>query len=572
MPPCLQSPKLGVYMAKIYPNPISPDTNSNAERKLYKLFESKLDPEYTVIHSVRWVTRDPKRYGPVGEADFVIAHPKYGVLVIEVKGGGIHLEAGKWYTINAAGEEIPLNKDPVAQADRSVYALIDHLKNYFGTQRYTFPIYHAVAFPDIDVPANQSLRLDIPRTIIIDRSRLSDIQKAVEGIFEFWHQRYLHDAVGDQAITELVELLVPKHEIKTRISHIFEEEDQQIKKLTEAQYSTLRLLQMFRRAAIVGGAGTGKTMLAVEKARQLASTGFKVLLLCYNGNLARWLTEIAPQGVTVNTFHGLVRTAADTWAKMPPRANKTDYFEKAEDVLFDALELLRTNPQRVSDYLFDAVIIDEAQDFKTDYWIPISDLLKDPINGVLYVFFDDNQRIYSQLSNIPISKEQAPIVLTDNCRNTQAVFKVLQAYTKTSTAINCIGPEGRAAEVKPATNESETQKMLRVTLHELINDKGALPSQIVVLTPRKQENSIWRDGSTFGNYNLTWNLGSSGHSSIRVSTIHGFKGLESPIVILTELDQAFAETRDQLVYIGISRARNHLVIIGSLPSPSGNDG
>lgn len=560
-------------MATIFPAPISADTNSNAERKLYNLFREKLGHEYTIIHSVKWVTRDPKRYGPVGEADFVIVHPKHGVLVIEVKGGGIHLDAGKWYTINAAGEKNSLDKDPVAQADRSVYALIDHLKYHALTRRYTFPIHHAVAFPDIEVPANQSLRPDIPRTIIIDRSRLSDLQKTMEEIFDFWNQRYKHNPLGEQAARDLIQLLVPKHEINTRIAHIFEDEDQQIKKLTEAQYNTLKLLQMFRRAAIVGGAGTGKTMLAVEKARQLAAAGFKVLLLCYNGNLARWLTEITSdiEGVTVNTFHGLVRVVADNWAKMPPRSNKTDYFDKAEDVLFDALELIRTNSKKAEEYLFDAVIIDEAQDFKTHYWIPVPELLKDPTNGVLYVFFDDNQRIYSQLSNIPISKEQSPIVLTDNCRNTQPIFKLLQQYTKTTTAIQCIGPEGRAIELKPASDDTEIQKTLRATLHELINVKGALPSQIIILTPRKQENSLWQEGSSLGNYKLTWNISTLTGSNIRVSTIHSFKGLESPIVILTELDQAFTETRDQLIYIGVSRARNHLVVIGSLPSSDGSN-
>jgi superfamily I DNA/RNA helicase len=108
-------------------------------------------------------------------------------------------------------------------------------------------------------------------------------------------------------------------------------------------------------------------------------------------------------------------------------------------------------------------------------------------------------------------------------------------------------------------------------LHELINVKGALPSQIIILTPRKQENSLWQEGSTLGNYKLTWNISTLTGSNIRVSTIHSFKGLESPIVILTELDQAFTDTRDQLIYIGVSRARNHLVVIGSLPSSDGSN-
>jgi len=346
-------------MATIFPYPISTDTNSNAERKLYDLFREKLSDEYTIIHSVKWITRDPRRYGPVGEADFVIAHPKHGVLVLEVKGGGIHLEAGKWYTVNADGEKNPLDRDPISQADRSVYALLDHLKQNIITRRFTYPIYHAVAFPDIEVDSHKSLRPDIPRNIIIDRSRLPKLQNTIEEIFAFWHKRYSHNPPDKSAVDALVQLLVPKHEIRTKIAHVFEDEDQQIKALTEAQYGTLRLMQMFRRAAIIGGAGTGKTMLAVEKARQLASSGFKVLLLCYNTNLAKWLTEITAdiELITVRTFHGLTRIAADTWAVLPPPANRTDYFEKAEDILFDALENIRSVPEKVETYLFDAVIV-----------------------------------------------------------------------------------------------------------------------------------------------------------------------------------------------------------------------
>lgn len=555
-------------MANIYPIPISSDTESNAERKLYNLFRERLNHEYTVIHSVKWITRDPGRYGPVGEADFVIAHPKHGILVVEVKGGGIHLESGRWYTINAAGDKNPLDRDPVAQADKSVYALKDHLRHNALTQRYIFPIYHAVAFPDIEVPGKQSLRPDIPRTIIIDRSRLADIQRTLEDIFQFWHQRYRHSAIGEQAIRGLVQLLVPRFEIKTRLSHIFEDEDQQIKKLTEAQYSTLKLLQMFRRAAIIGGAGTGKTMLAIEKSRQLAAAGFKVLLLCYNSNLAKWLAEITRgiEGVIVSTFHSLVRLVAEHWAGTPPRTRKEDYLDKAEDILLDALELVRANPETAGAYLFDAVVIDEAQDFEADYWIPIPELLKDSINGVLYVFFDNNQRVYTQLSHIPISKEQMPIVLTDNCRNTQSIFKLLQRYAKESTTVQCMGPEGRAVEFKPSADDTETRKILRSTLHELITVKGIPSSHIVILTPRRQENSLWQEGCSLGNYQLTWNLSNFSNSNIRVSTIHSFKGLESPVVILTELDHTFADIREQLVYIGVSRARNHLIVIGALPN------
>jgi superfamily I DNA/RNA helicase len=308
-------------------------------------------------------------------------------------------------------------------------------------------------------------------------------------------------------------------------------------------------------------------MLAVEKARQLAQADFKVLLLTYNSNLAQWLAQITSEftKIRVSTFHGLVRTAFNEWAELPAPTKQSDYLEKAEDLLFEALESIKKNPEKADKYLFDAVIVDEGQDFTSDHWIPIPDLLKDSVTGVLYVFFDDNQRIYEQLSHIPVSKEQVPLVLSDNCRNTKSIFAALQKYTNTSIETRCIGPEGRSVKFLPAQNDAEAQKALRSLLHELTIDQGAQPSQIVVLTPRREANSLWKDGLKLGNYFLKWDALSSDNRHIKVSTIHSFKGLESPIVILTEMDHAFAESREQLAYIGISRARNHLIVIGKMP-------
>jgi len=216
-------------------------------------------------------------------------------------------------------------------------------------------------------------------------------------------------------------------------------------------------------------------------------------------------------------------------------------------------------------------IVDEGQDFDSSYWIPVPELLKDPVTGVLYVFFDINQRIYTQLSNIPVSKEQPPLVLSDNCRNTKAIFEILRKYTNTSIDTTCIGPNGRPVEYIPASDDAETQKVLRSTLHDLIDKKGAISSQIIVLTPRNEDNSLWKEGLMLGNYKLTWHPNNLSQRQIRVSTIHSFKGLECPIVILTEMKFAYPEAREQLTYIGVSRARNHLIIIGELPNTEGSE-
>lgn len=557
-------------MANIFPRKISPDTNSNAERKLYDQLHKQLSDDYTVIHSVRWITRNPRQHESVGEADFVIAHPSKGVIVLEVKGGSIHIDRGKWYTVNRHGQKNALGKDPIAQAEKSVYALLDHLEHSKPTDRYNIKVYHAVAFPDIEVDQKRSLRPDIPNVIVIDQSKLSDLSQVIDDIFTFWRARLPHSSPGRNAIRALIDLLVPKIEIKTKIAYQLEEENQQIKELTKRQYNILRAMQSSRRLAIIGGAGTGKTMLAVEKALQLAESEFKVLLLCYNRNLADHLESITSDSdkITVYNFHRLTYEAM-RWAGISMPDNKSDFYDKPEEFLYEALEVVHSSAQTVERYLFDAVIIDEGQDFLGDYWIPVPDLLKDRATGVLYIFFDDNQRIYAQLSNIPISREQSHLTLINNCRNTQSIFNVLKDYASTTTETRSVGPEGRPVEYLEAENEKEAHKTLRSLLHRLIVEGGAKTSHIVILTPRAESKSIWLEGAKLGNYTLTWNLEDTRHDHVCVSTIHSYKGLESPIVVLTEIEHAREETREQLIYIGISRARNDLFIIGDLPTPEG---
>ena len=53
-------------------------------------------------------------------------------------------------------------------------------------------------------------------------------------------------------------------------------------------------------------------------------------------------------------------------------------------------------------------------------------------------------------------------------------------------------------------------------------------------------------------------------NEVRVATIFRYKGLESPVVVLAEIDERVgdAELRS-LLYVGATRARSHLVVIAS---------
>ncbi|PJF38735.1 MAG: nerd domain protein, partial [Phototrophicales bacterium] len=212
--------------------------------------------------------------------------------------------------------------------------------------------------------------------------------------------------------------------------------------------------------------------------------------------------------------------------------------------------------------LYDAIIVDEGQDFEDTWWIGLLDTLKEPNTGIFYVFFDDNQRIFTQISQIPMEGE--PLYLDENLRNTQHIHERLRPYSRDKNA-ECIGPEGRPVEIIPAADAHAERRELQRVLHRLVNEEGIRPEDIIILTPASEKRSQWKSDDQLGNFILTWWLDTEMPMAIRVCTIYSYKGLESPVVILTELHALRSEIANQLLYVGLSRARHHVVVIGELP-------
>lgn len=552
------------YRGKVHRGAGSDDTTSDAELLLSEKFES-LPDAFTVFHAVKWFA---KGRGSIGEADFIIAHPQHGVLVLEVKGGQVSVEGGEWYSTSYYGRTSAIS-DPCAQADRNRWALRDWLEEDPRTNGLRYAIFPAVALPDSRV--GNDIRPDCPADIFLDMTHLDDLEGRLLAIYDYWraHADRANERMdGRLAVDALVDLLVPTRTLRPRVAEIFERERRKIEELTQQQFSVLKMLQRYKRAAIVGGAGTGKTMLAMEKAQQLAEAGYRVLFLCYNRNLADWLYRtIATENIFVCTYHALIGITSG-WARMPSHRSNMDWDElnrRAPDLLWDATSIMRSPDSDNADKLFDAVIVDEAQDFEDHWWISLPEVLKDPQDGVFYVFFDDNQRIYTQISNIPM--EQPPFQLPENCRNTQHIHAALTPYAHTAEETDCLGPEGRPVEHIPADTPTEARAALQRVLHRLVNEEGVPPEEIIVLTPSSERRSQWKSDQQLGNFVLTWDMATEMHQAIRVCTIYRFKGLESAVVILTEMDQAREEIQDQLVYVGLSRARHHVVVIGDLPQP-----
>src|SRR5690242_11916539 len=111
-------------MARMIPEQLRADTKSNAEKALYRAFQQQLPADTVVFHQVPWQLINPRNGARDGEADFVIADPKWGMLIIEVKGGAVRYEGheDQWYS------GIYHIKDPFQQATGSKYSLLAFLK------------------------------------------------------------------------------------------------------------------------------------------------------------------------------------------------------------------------------------------------------------------------------------------------------------------------------------------------------------------------------------------------------------------------------------------------------------
>jgi hypothetical protein len=207
---------------------------------------------------------------------------------------------------------------------------------------------------------------------------------------------------------------------------------------------------------------------------------------------------------------------------------------------------------------FDAIVVDEGQDFYDNWWLPLQCLLHDPDQGILYVFFDDNQNIYHGTKNIPL--EAAPFPLTHNCRNTQSIHRQILRFYRSDIMPTAMGPQGRQVERHTYTNSADLKRLLRQTLHRLIMGEGVPAWDIVVLTPKSQERShLWSFGS-LGHFRLV-DTPTDASGEVYCTTVHKFKGLESPIVILAEIDNDQLWNLPTILYVGCSRARNHLILL-----------
>ncbi len=550
-------------MARMYPQSPALDTTSQAELALFESIAAGLSDEHYVFHSACFQL--PSRLGPIrdGEADFLVVHPERGVLVLEVKGGQIvhNRKRGEWISIARGGERHVI-KDPLNQAKTAMYRfreLWDSVTNTAPT-----PIFgHAVAFPDTSIPPDAQAGPDLPRAILMDQGDAARPADWFESAYAYYRgQGQAPPPPSADHLRAFLRQLGGTRHFRPAMWGSIQQEKARMARLTEQQFLLLDALGRRRRALVAGCAGSGKTMLAVEKAARLAEAGHRTLLTCYNKALARFLRQrLGPRdNLTVQHFHELAHelaTRAGTLPERPDYGSGNFYDEVLPEALLSAIA---AQPET----RYDAIVVDEGQDFSETWWVPLSELLEHPDEDIFYIFYDQHQQLYGRQTLLPLEGE--PFLLSANCRNTRPIHRLVMRFGGDWAELaRSVGADGRPVVVEdygPTTAEALAETAGKV-VEQLVDREQVPVEHIVLLSPfaRTSGKSLLAGIDRIGRFPLT-ESDAGPEGCLRFSTIHGFKGCEADVALLIEADRwKPGKGRDALLYVACSRARHHLVVL-----------
>jgi len=529
-----------------------------SEREACQHLVEGLPETARVFHSVPHVTQT-EHGARDGEIDLIVLDPDQGLLVLEVKGGrevGYDPDRG-WYSTSHGGNTYSI-KDPFTQARRNLYSVRDRIQQagiFSRREELPFTYGYGCVFPHAVVEGGM-MPMHVRPGLCLDARALQAPEKAADTLFGFWRGKKGRE-VGSEEWAEGVtdQVLAPSFQAEEDLHVRIKREQAQFVDLTDEQTEVYsRILQANRQALVQGVAGTGKTILAQRRATELAESGKESLYLCFNRLLADHLAEnlSGVENLTVATFHELAdvlsqRTRA---VQFPEDPDQEFWDEGAADLLLQAIEATGTR--------YDALIVDEAQDFRETWWLPVRELTGS--DGYFYVFYDPEQNVYN--TNLePIGDLPTHVPLTTNCRTTTRIREFAERLADLGDITDAKHlAEGQPVETYSFENREEQVEILKRITRHLKQDIGLSSSELVLLSPFTREKSVL--GDRLAGYHIEpYQLEPPSEDTLYHSTILGFKGMDAPAVVLFDVMADHVASQDAHIYVGSSRAQNLLYVL-----------
>jgi hypothetical protein len=557
-------------MARMYPDVPPSELEHESEEPVYVALRDQLGDDYSVLHSYPWLR--PWRGDALleGEADFVVVHPRRGILVLEVKGGEtIRHDGRRW--CRDTGDGPKEFQDPFVQARKNMHALLDIIRERSGRRLSKDDMAHgyAVVFPHLDYEGLPPPHAD--KAIIISRKHLLMMGQAIEAAYGSWTDApNAPQPLGHEQYRLLLnDCLMPKFRVFRPVGPDISNAAERLLELTETQAQVFEGLYVQDRVLVEGVAGSGKTFLALNRAIAFARQGKRTLFVCYNKELAAWLrvqveedstTATFRDLLTVNHFHSLAADLAkDAQIDFRPQAGgpPTDAFWN--DEVPDLMEQAVLNLGEAAQY--DAIVVDEAQDFCLGWWYVLTNSILTKSDGPLYAFLDPNQSLRGEVQ-WPEVEFGARFKLTINCRNTQRIATASASVLSLTPHLFKRAPVGGALRVLRAGSDRQQKGLVLQELRSLLQREGVTPQQIAVIGPAAKDKGSLADvsevdGVPFVTSTLTWRAG----GGVLVTTARSFKGLEAEVVVLYDLGGFGPLFKREDLYVSCTRAKALLVAI-----------
>lgn len=515
--------------------PIVHEFRSPAEKKVFLLLEhTDLGQGAFALHSLNLSRHDYKRWS---EIDFVVAWSE-GVFALEVKGGRVGCNGGLWTFTNRFDQTTTRSEGPFEQA-ASGHEALRKLAQQGGTaDRFrNFCWGWGVVFPDIDFDLQGASWHRDQVGSRFDCANASDLKPYLLRLARFWRSagRGFHMTASADDLASLQQTLRPDFDKVPLLGAVIDDTMSEVARLTDDQLGVLDAVEENPRLLCFGGAGTGKTFIAIEAARRAASRGASVLFCCRSSVLAEYIRpRLNGSGVQVHA------TGPD-----------------------DDLDA-NTGP-------FDVLVVDEGQDFITDAWLArlgsfVSGGLRE---GTWRIFMDPNNQsgLHEPLDAQALSglRQHAAIHrLRRNCRNTEQIVLQTQLMTGAEIGTAVIEGQGPPIDISHYEGDEECVEKLTRRLDAWLEDDVQF-GHITILSPLEFEQSV----ATRLPDRLRRRLDVLGSGrrfrwppdGMTFCTIRDFKGLENRCVAVVDLSGVTESERARSeLYVAMTRAHAGLYI------------
>lgn len=533
-------------MARIIPSDISRLALSGAptqELETLQQLKNALPEDYTVFHGVHW-SREYAAWTHFGEIDFVVLNRSGDVLFIEQKNG--LLEESTAGLIKRYGQS---EKNVADQIHRSVDKVREKYKWQNGSAQ-PMVVDYLIYCPDYRVKHINAAGLNSAR--VVDAAAKDGLTGRIQTILGPGR------SARDGRFEQVEEFFYQTFDLVPDIhAHIGSQEKQFVHQ-SGALADILTNLEMEPfRLRVAGTAGSGKSLCARRFLDSEAAARRRVLLVCYNRPLADQLRESVGDAGVVNTFYGF----CDDFLKSRGQALNFDDMGK-DPAFWQKVQEQVMGEEIPEEWKFDALIVDEGQDFEAEWFEILRLFLRTEANILWLEDPDQNLQDKPSVSMEGFVRYRSLV----NYRSPESIASFIRDTLpipfEQGNSLPGLGVVVHAYTEQPKIVGKAVQNLMR---HGFSHD------DIVVISCRGAQNSVFSNLVKVGGVGLrhfTGEYDSTGRQimtegKLTFDSVYRFKGQEAPAVILVDVDPRAErlEREERLLFCGMTRATVRLELV-----------